>query len=80
MKTKMKTIKTLKRNEQEAMRIILCILRDEVTCGKTMKGIVKDFNLHQKKRNDRLTVAKMMTLCSGKRRAYMLWRPLNKRV
>ena len=30
--------------------------------GKTMKDIVKDFNPRQKKRNDRLIVAKMMTL------------------
>ena len=35
--------------------------------GKTMKDIVKDFNLNQKKRNDRLIVTKMMKLCTGKR-------------
>ena len=31
--------------------------------GKTMKDIVKDFNVQQKKRNDRLIVTKMMKLC-----------------
>ena len=31
-----------------------------------MKDIVKDFNIHQKKQNERFMVAKMMTLCSQK--------------
>ena len=35
--------------------------------GKTMKDIVKDFNVQQKKRNDRLIVTKMMKLCTRKR-------------
>ena len=35
--------------------------------GKTMKDIVKDFNVQQKKRNDRLIVTKMMKLCTPKR-------------
>ena len=35
--------------------------------GKTMKDIVKDFNVKQKKRNDRLIVTKMMKLCTRKR-------------
>ena len=34
--------------------------------GKTMKDIVKDFNVQQKKRNDRLIVTKMMKLCTRK--------------
>ena len=34
--------------------------------GKTMKDIVKDFNVQQKKRNDRLIVTKMMKLCITK--------------
>ena len=34
--------------------------------GKTMKDIVKDFNVQQKKRNDRLIVTKMMKLCTQK--------------
>ena len=36
--------------------------------GKNMKDIVKDFNLNQKKQNDRLIVTKMMKLCTQKRR------------
>ena len=35
--------------------------------GKTMKDILKDFNLHQKKSNDRLIVTKMWTLYNRKR-------------
>ena len=35
--------------------------------GKTMKDIVKDFNVQQKRRNDRLIVTKMMKLCTRKR-------------
>ena len=35
--------------------------------GKTMMGILKDFNLQQKKRNDDLIVTKMKTLCIRKR-------------
>ena len=35
--------------------------------GKTMKDIVKDFNVQQKKRNDRLIVTKMIKLCIRKR-------------
>ena len=35
--------------------------------GKTMKDIVKDFNVEQKKRNDSLIVTKMMKLCTRKR-------------
>ena len=35
--------------------------------GKTMKDIVIDFNVQQKKRNDRLIVTKMMKLCTRKR-------------
>ena len=34
--------------------------------GKTMKDIVKDSNVKQKKRNDRLIVTKMMKLCTQK--------------
>ena len=30
--------------------------------GKTMRDIIKDFNIHQKKRNDSLIVTKMMTM------------------
>ena len=36
---------------------------------KTMKDIEKDFNPRQKKRNDHLTVTKMMTLLKRRRRA-----------
>ena len=35
---------------------------------KIMKHIVEDFNPHQKKRNDRLIVTKMMTLLKQRRR------------
>ena len=35
--------------------------------GKTMKNIVKEFNVQQKKRNDRLIVTKMMKLCAQMR-------------
>ena len=35
--------------------------------GKTIMGILKDFNLQQKKRNDGLIVTKMKTLCIRKR-------------
>ena len=35
--------------------------------GKTMKDIVKYFNVQQNKRNDRLIVTKMMKLCTRKR-------------
>ena len=33
---------------------------------ETMMGILKDFNLQQKKRNDDLIVTKMKTLCTRK--------------
>ena len=36
--------------------------------GKTMKDILKVFNLRQKKRNDRLVVTKMKTLLTRRRR------------
>ena len=35
--------------------------------GKTMEDTVKDFNVQQKKRNDRLIVSKIMKLCTQKR-------------
>ena len=35
--------------------------------GKTMKDIVKDFNVQQKKQNDLLIETKMMKLCTRKR-------------
>ena len=35
--------------------------------GKTMKDVVKDFHVQQKKRNDHLIVTKMMKLCTRKR-------------
>ena len=41
--------------------------------GKTMKDIVKDFNVQQKKRNDRLIVTKMMKLCTRKRPVQRKW-------
>ena len=46
---------------------ILCILPDKVTHGEKKEDIVKDFNLHQKKRNDCVKVTKIMALCSRQR-------------
>ena len=43
---------------------ILHLLRDKAIRGKNHDGgILKDFNLQQKKRNDGLIVTKMKTLC-----------------
>ena len=41
-------------------KTILRPLCYNVTCGKTMKHIVKDFNPNTKKLNDHFIVAKMM--------------------
>ena len=57
----------------QCVRSILRILCYEETSGKTMKDIVKDFNVQQKKRNDRLIVTKMMKLCTRKHPVQRKW-------